>query len=60
MEDWSRNPGSVESPFTPQFGDPRLQSGITRFQSQWVKTQKFQPGLLSSHASVFVLRMITR
>ena len=30
--------GTGESPLAPRLGDYRLLSGITRFQSQWIKT----------------------
>jgi hypothetical protein len=41
-------PTGDESPFTPRFGDSRLQSGITRFQSQGIKTQRPQRRLLEA------------
>jgi len=42
--------GSDESPFTPWLGDSRMQSGITRFQSQGLRHGNLGEGLLESEA----------
>jgi hypothetical protein len=42
--------GIGKSPFAPLVGDSRLQSGITRFQSQWIKTWESWRRLLKSGA----------
>jgi hypothetical protein len=43
---------SDESPFTSWFGDSRMQSGITRFQSQDIKTSGASRKVASGKASL--------